>query len=115
MPGPLVVAVLTAIPWPLILKQGPALLQAADALLATSRRAVGGVSAANDAEALRQRVAALEDQQQAFATLVKELTDHLNAVTIAAQASALRVRQSLIVGGVGVVLGLAGCLLAFLR
>lgn len=114
MPGPFVSA-LAAIPWPLILKQGPTLLKAADALLATSRRRSVELTTASDVQALRHRLAELEEQQEAYAALVKQLTDHLNAVTVAAQASAVRARQSLILAAVGVVLALLACLLAFLR
>ena len=115
MPGPLVSA-LAKIPWPLILKQGPSLLAAAEALVTNSRRrSVELTAAANDFQALRHRLSELEEHQQANAALVKQLTDQINAVTVAAQASAVRARQSLILGAAGVALGLVACLVALLR
>jgi len=114
MPGPLVSA-LAAIPWRMILTQSPALLAAADALLASSRRRSVELTAATDVQALRERIAELEQHQQAYADLVKQLADHINAVAIAAQASSVRVRQSLMLATVGVGLGLVACILAWLR
>lgn len=114
MPGPFVSA-LAAIPWPVILRQAPILLKAADALLASSRRRSAHDTAATDLQALRARIAELEQQQQAYADVVKQLADHINAITVAAQASSLRSRQSFVVATVGVGLGLVACLLAWLR
>lgn len=114
MPGPLVSA-LAAIPWPMILKQAPALLAAADALLASSRRRSVELTAPTDVQALRERIAELEQHQQAYADLVKQLADHINAVAVAAQASSVRARQSFMLATVGVGFGLVACLLAWLR
>ena len=114
MPGPFVVA-LAAIPWPTILRQAPALLAAADALLARVRRRSVEQAAATDVQALRARIAELEQQQQAAADLVKQLTDQINAVAVAAQASEARVRQSLMLAAVGVGVGLVACLLTWWR
>jgi len=113
MPIPLLSA-LAAIPWPTILKQAPALLAAADVLLARSR----GRSAfadATDVQALRQRIVELETNQQAYADLVKQLADHVTAVAAAAQASAVRVRQSLILATAALGLAVIACLLAWFR
>jgi hypothetical protein len=84
---------LAAIPWSRLLKDAPALLVAADALLAKSRRQATQ-PAGNDLEALRQRIAELEAHQRANADLVKQLADHINAVGLAAEASSARVRQT---------------------
>jgi hypothetical protein len=111
MPGPL--AWLAAISWPMVLKQAPAVLAAADAMLERSRRRSGEHLASTDVEALRQRIAELEQQQQAAAVVVKQLADHIDVVTLAAQASSVRTRQALILATVGVVVGLVACLLAW--
>jgi hypothetical protein len=113
MPGPFVAA-LTALPWPTILKQAPALLAAADALIARSRRPVAP-TAATDLEALRQRIAELEAQQQADVELVKQLAAQLTAIAVAAEATSVRVRQCFVLAAAGVALGLIACLLLWLR
>jgi len=104
-----------AVPWLLILKQAPALMSAAADLLIKSRRTSGDIITAKDLNALRDRCAELAKDQQAYAELVKQLTDQLNAVTEAARATAARARQALILGASGVALGLAACLVALVR
>ena len=91
------------------------LLKAADALLARSRHRSVEHTATTDVQALRARIAELEQQQQAFADVVKQLADHINAVAVAAEASSRRSRQSFLVATVGVGLGLVACLLAWLQ
>ena len=63
----------------------------------------------------RDRVAELAKDQQAYAALVKELTDQLNAVTEVAHATAARARLAVIFAAAGVGLGLLACVLALLR
>src|SRR5258706_8625945 len=101
MPGPLVFS-LAAIPWPMLLEQAPALWAAANALLQRSRRKPSDATAATDVQALRERIAELEQHQQDFADLVKRLADQGNALAAASQASAIRARRSLIVATVAV-------------
>jgi hypothetical protein len=105
---------LASISWQAILKQAPALLAAADVLIARSRRPVAP-TAATDVEALRQRIAELEIHQQAYADLVKQFADHINAVALAAEASSLRLRQCFAIATAGVCLGLLACVLVWLR
>jgi len=112
MAGPFV-SVLAA-SWPAILKQAPALLAAAEVLMAKSRRPVAP-TADSDVEALRQRIVELETHQQAYADLVKQFADHITAVAVAAQASSLRVRQCFALATAGVCLGLLACVLVWLR
>jgi len=104
-----------ALPWRLILNQAPALLLAATDLLSKSRRAPAHIATAQDLNALRDRCAELAKDQQAFAELMKQLTDQLNAVTEVTRATATRARRCMIVGVVGVVLGVVACAIALLR
>ena len=101
--------------WPMILKQAPALLAAADELLARSRRRSTASAVADDAHALRQRIAELEQQQQSNADLVRQLTNQINALTVAAEATAGKASRALILAGVGIGLGIVASLVAWLR
>ena len=95
-----------------ILRQAPMILAAADALVARSRRP----SVPNaDLETLRQRIAELEQHQQANATLAKDLADHASAMTTAVQANATKAQYAFVLGIVGVALGVAALLVALLR
>ena len=90
-------------------------MTAAAELLAISRRRSEEITATNDVRALRDRVAELAKDQQAYVALVKELTEQLNAITEVAHATAARARLAVILGAAGVGLGLLACVLALLR
>jgi phage/plasmid primase-like uncharacterized protein len=95
-----------------ILRQAPVLLAAADALVARTRKPP--VTAA-DLDGLRQRLADLEQHQQANAALAKDLADHSGAMATAVQAAAARARQAFLLGIVAVALGASALLIALLR
>jgi len=99
----------------LFLNQAPALLLAAGELLSRSRRRPADIATAQDLNALRDRCAELAKDQQAYAELVKQLTDQLNAVTAVTEATAARARRSMLVGVAGVVLGAVAFAIALLR
>jgi len=101
--------------WRLILNQAPALLLAAGELLSKSRRRPADIATAQDLSALRDRCAELAKDQQAYAELVKQLTDQLNAVTSIAEATAASARRSMLVGAAGVALGAVAFAIALLR
>ena len=103
------------VPWQLILNQAPALLLAAGELLTRSRRRPADIATAQDLNALRDRCAELAKDQQAYAELIKQLTDQLNAVTELTQATVIRARRCMIVGISGVALGAVACAFALLR
>ena len=98
--------------WTTILKQAPVLIAAADALLARSRAAAAASAPADDAPVLRQRLAVLEQQQQAQADLIKQLVEQVAALTVAAQVGAARARQATMVGGAGLGLAVVAAVLA---
>ena len=104
-----------AVPWQFILNQAPALLLAAGDLLSKSRRWPADIATAKDLNALRDRCAELAKDQQAYAELVKQLTDQLNAITQVTQATETRARRCTIVGVAGVALGVVACAMALLR
>ena len=99
----------------LILNQAPALLLAAGELLVRSRRRPADIATAQDLNALRDRCAELAKDQQAYAELVKQLTDQLNAMTEVTQAFVATARRSLIVGIAGGALGAVAFAVALLR
>ena len=103
------------IPWATILKNAPMLLGAADALLAQARQRSVATEITGDITVLRRHIAQLEEQQRASAELVKQLADQVNAMTLAAEQSATRLRVAYAFAIAGTVLGAAGCLLAFFR
>jgi len=111
-----------AIPWQLILKQAPVIMNAAPALvkaagdlLNSARGRSAEIAAAEDVPELRDRVAELANDQQASAALLKELTDRQNAIAEAFQAAAKRSRVVFTLALAGVLLGCVACLLALLR
>jgi hypothetical protein len=102
------------VPWgalATILRQAPLVLGAADALLSRSR---GRTAPAADIVSLQQRVADLEQHQQATAALAKELAEQAQALAAVATASAARARQALIIGAVSLALATAAVLVAWL-
>ena len=95
-----------------ILRTAPMVLGAADALLARTRKPA---TTAADLDALRRRIADLEQHQLATATLAKELAEQASAISAALQANAIKTRQTFILSIVAVVLGVSAVLLALLR
>jgi hypothetical protein len=65
-----------------------------------------------DLDGLRRRVAELDEQQRASAELVQRLARQVNAMALAAEASAVRLRRAYALAIAGTILGAAGCLLA---
>ena len=106
---------MSGIPWQLVLKHSPSLIDAASRLLSVSLPRSAEISGAKDLNSLRDQVAVLAKDQQAHADVMKQIADQLAAVASGAQVAAARARLALIVGGVGAVLGLAACALALLR
>lgn len=103
-----------ALPWAAIgtvLKQAPLVLAAADALLSRSR---GRTALDADTASLRQRLADLEQHQQATAALAKELAEQAHALTAVTTATAARARLALILASIGLALAIAAILVAWL-
>jgi hypothetical protein len=103
------------VPWTLILSQTPSLISSATDLLMKSRRWSADIATTKDLGELRDRCAELARDQQAYAELVKELTEQLKALTEAVRATTTRARWGIIVGTLGTTLGAVACVAAFLR
>jgi cytochrome c-type biogenesis protein CcmH/NrfG len=103
------------ISWDVILRQAPELMKLARELTSSSRDRSANIAAANDARALRDRLAELARDQQAHAALLTEITGQLDAITNASRFAADRARHALLAGGIGTVLGLVALLVALLR
>ena len=95
-----------------ILRQAPVILAGADALLSRTRQPT---TTAADLEALRQRVADLEQHQQGTATLAKELAEQSTVLATAVHEAAARARQALILGGLAMALGVISLAVVLLR
>jgi hypothetical protein len=96
---------MSGIPWQLILKQAPSLIDAASRLLSLPRPRPEAVAAAKDLNALRDQVAVMAKDQQAQADLLKQVADQLNAIASGAQVAAKRAQWALLAGGVGLLIG----------
>jgi hypothetical protein len=101
----------SAVPWSVLLKQAPALVKAADALLSGTL-----VQRTHRIENLKRRVEALEAHDRQDAALMKSLAEELQALTVNARILASRVKLALWLSGLGFLLGLgAMVLVVFLR
>lgn len=107
-------SLLAELPWGTIVKQAAVLLKAANQLRAHSEQPVV-TKGASDIDALRQRVAELEEHQRANAQLLQQLADETAALAVAAQATAVRAKQAFVLAIVGVGVGVAAMVLAWLR
>ena len=95
-----------------LLRQAPVILAAADALVSRTRRPQ---VTTDDLNGLRQRIAELEQHQQANATLAKDLADATTALATAVQANAAKARQAFVIAIVAVLLAASALLVALLR
>ena len=111
MPSPWLFA-LKMIPWASLLSNGPAMAEAADALLSgTKARKAHAVIAVDEIRGLSERVAALESHDRTDAELGKQMSDQIDALTKATEVLAARQRwlaiaaTALCLGLLAVVLG----------
>jgi hypothetical protein len=95
---------LARLPWATILTETAALLKQANDLRASRTSAPVATSPPNDIEALRQRIAELEQQQHADAEIIQRLASEVATIAAAAEATAARVRQAylLAIGGISI-------------
>jgi|SRR5262245_2936769 hypothetical protein len=96
----------------LLLRQGPILLAAADALVNRTRRPQ---VTTQDLEGLKQRLVELEQHQQATATLAKDLADATTTMAAALQASAAKARQGFWIAIAALVMAASALLVALIR
>jgi hypothetical protein len=108
---------LAQLPWGTIVKQGAAVLAAANELRARTQQPPPSVAtqASSDVDVLRKRIEELEQRDRATAELMKQLADQTSALAVAAQATAIKARQAFVLAIVGVTLGVAALLVVWLR
>jgi len=86
-------AALRMIPWSTLLANGPTIARAADTLLSGTRvQRAHAVKAADDIRRLNERVEELELQNRAHAELEKQMSDQIEALTLATEVLAVRQR-----------------------
>jgi hypothetical protein len=100
------------VPWNLLLHQLPTLMRAVDTLIDTTARRNAARDTAPVLETLQKRVAAMEEQQQLSADLLRQLAENINTVAQGAEESARTLRRVEIVGWTALGLALLACLLA---
>jgi hypothetical protein len=89
------------IPWSILLSNGPAMAKAADALLSVTKAQRAQASAAADEiRRVSERVATLESHDRAHAELVKQMSDQIEALTLATEVLAVRQRWLAVAGAV---------------
>jgi hypothetical protein len=110
MPGPLF-SVLTAIPWSAILKNAPAIVKAANALLTGTREKPQQLSTADELASLKTRVENLETRDRDDAELLKKLADQLEILTFSTRIVAGRVKLALWLAGAGLLAAVAAIVL----
>jgi hypothetical protein len=106
---------LARLPWATILKETAALLSQANDLRASRKQAPDAALVSTDVEALRLRLAELDQQQRADAELIQKLATEIGAIAAAAQATAARLRQVYLLAIVGIAFGLLATLVAWFR
>ena len=107
-------ATLSRLPWATILTETAALLKQAKNL--RDARAEGPAPpASNDIDALRHRIAELEQQQRADAEIIQQLATEVARIAAAAEVTAARARQAYLIAIAAVVLGVVATVIAFWR
>ena len=100
------------IPWASLLSNGPAIAEAADALLSgTKARKAHAAAAADEIHGLSERVAALESHDRADAELGKQIADQIAVLTKATEVLAARQRWLLAIAASALCLGLLAVVL----
>jgi hypothetical protein len=98
------------IPWAALLRHGPMILAAADALLARARSSKTGGTTSDSAE----RLSKLEHSSNETAQLLHDIAQQVAALTAVQKSTAKRAQAALVLGIAAVVLAAGACLLIFL-
>lgn len=89
---------LKIVPWAMILTGAPALVRAADTLVAGAKGRRGDLGSSGDLAGLEARVERLEQQGRADAELLKQVTGQLAALATALEVLAARQRWLMVFG-----------------
>jgi hypothetical protein len=97
---------LRAVPWGTILSQAPTVVDAANRLLSQSKRRPPQSGSSDELETLKERIAALEEHDQADAAVVKQLADQVAELSRLSQVMAVRMRMVLLLSLVAITTGM---------
>ena len=98
---------LKALPWGTILSQAPTVVDAANRLLSQTKRTRSQPGSLDDLETLKERVAALEQHDEADAAVIKQLAEQVAEVSRVSQVMARRLRMVLLLAVVAVITAIA--------
>jgi hypothetical protein len=107
-------AVLRALPWATILANGPAIARAAERALSRSHSAVPD-EPSPEMTALTERLAALEAKQVELSEVLRQMAEHTERLTLAADVLAIRLRWMTVAAIVASALAIASLVVAFVR
>ena len=110
MPGPLF-STLTAIPWSAILKNAPAIVKAANALLSGTKMWKPAPKNMDELTSLKERVAALEIHDREDAEVVKRLAEQVEILSFTARVVAGRIKIAVLLSCAGFLIGMAALVL----
>ena len=85
-------AALKIIPWGTLITGAPAIARATDTLLTGAKARTHDLASAGDVRQLAERVARLEQHDQANAEILKQIGEQIEALTIATEVVAARGR-----------------------
>jgi hypothetical protein len=102
---------LKALPWGTILSQAPTVVDAANRLLSQTKRKQPQPGSMDELQMLQERIAALEEHDQADAAVMKQLADQVAALTRASQVMAVRTRMVLLLSAIAIITGMVALVL----
>ena len=97
------------IPWTAILTHGPAIVAAAERLLAST----GSNTFAEKTQGIEARLARLERASEESARLLQEIAQQIQAVAVAQEVTSQRARTALRLSAAAATLALFACVVAF--
>ena len=105
-------AALKIIPWGTLITGAPAIARATDTLLRGAKARKHDLASAGDVRELAERVALLEQHDQADAEILKQIGEQIEALTTATEVVAARERWIALLAGGALVLSLVALIVA---
>ena len=105
-------AALKVIPWGTLITGAPAIARATDTLLTGAKKRKHDLASAGDVRVLAERVALLEQHDQADAEILKQIGDQLEALTTATEVVAARERWIGLIAAGALVLAIVALIVA---
>ena len=103
---------LKVIPWSTVFSQAPAALDAANKLLSSSKRKKAELETTGEVETLKNRIAELEEHNEADAAVIKQLAEEAANLAAVTEVMATRVRIAVLLAGAGIVVATAALVVA---